>query len=195
LDIGANVGDWTACALAVEPSAKVIAAEPGDSPRASLERRFAGDHRVTIIPKAVARESGHQTFHLTQHSHNGSLKPPRNMDEYYGHGWRVADVVDVETTTVDELSAGRPVAVLKIDVQGAEQEVLAGADETLRRTAAVLLEVTFVSHYEEDAGFTLLDSHLRELGFELVGLSEPFKSKKGIVLWCDACYVPSDTLA
>ena len=104
-------------------------------------------------------------------------------------GWLVKDTLIVETTTVDTLAAGRSVAVLKIDVQGSEREVLTGAEQTLPRTQAVLLEVTFVSHYQGDATFPWLHNFLTDEGFELVGLSDPFLSQQGRMLWCDACYL------
>lgn len=188
LDLGANVGDWTAAVLRATLGGEVIAAEPGARPLSELRRRFDHDPRVTIVPKAVAGSSGMRDFHVTQHSHNASLRAPRDMDEHYGHGWAVDEVTTVDATTVDALAEGRAVAVMKIDVQGAELDVLAGAGETLRRTAAVLLEVTFVSHYEHDASFCVLHERMTDLGFRLTGLSKPYMSAAGVVLWCDAGY-------
>lgn len=190
VDLGANVGDWTAAVLEVVPSARILAVEPATDPRATLVERFARDPRVTVDDRAVAATAGTREFHITEHSHNASLNQPRDMDTLYGDGWKVARRVTVETVTVDGLVQGRDLALLKIDVQGAEREVLAGATATLKRTAAVLLEVTFISHYEGDATFPWLHEHMTELGFRLAGLSEPKMSAGHAVLWCDACYVP-----
>jgi hypothetical protein len=52
---------------------------------------------------------------------------------------------EVAVVTVDEMCAERGMRgpfVMKVDVQGAELTVLAGARETLRKTEAVLLEVS-----------------------------------------------------
>jgi len=191
VDLGANVGDWTAAVLRVEPSAEVIAVEPGPRPRRALVQRF-GD-RITIDPRAVSDEVGVAAFHVTGRSEVASLHSPLpETDARYGipDAWQVQETVEVPTTTVDALVAGRPVAVLKIDVQGAEREVLAGAVNTLPRTCAVLMEVTFVSHYEGDRTFPWLHEHMMGQGFELVGLSEPSVSTPSdTLLWCDACYV------
>jgi len=191
VDIGANVGDWTASVLAVAPSATVVAVEPADGPRADLAVRFANDARVTIDDRAVADATGERAFHITEHSHNASLRIPReDMTDLYGSGWGVAGVTTVRTTTVDDLVNGRDVALLKIDVQGGEREVLAGARRSLASTGAILIEVTFVSHYDGDATFPSLHEQMMEVDFELAGLSPPFMSRRGTVLWCDACYVP-----
>jgi FkbM family methyltransferase len=190
LDVGANVGDWTAAVLAAEPSTTVIAVEPNEAPLAALVGRFAHDSRVTVRPLALGATSGTQTFHITEHRHNSSLKPPRpDMDQlYHGGGWRSDTSVELEVSTVDELCAGRDIALLKIDVQGAEREVLAGAGSTLPRTRAILLEVTFLSHYEGDTTFPALHEYMLGHGFELANLSRPFMSTRRTALWCDACY-------
>ena len=168
----------------------MIAVEPADEPRASLQRRFAADPRVTVNACAVGAVAGSRDFYLTEHSHNASLRPPREeMDTLYpDRGWRRSSVVKVDVATVDEITSGRDVALLKIDVQGAEREVLDGAVATLPRTRAVLLEVTFFSHYEGDTTFPQLHEFMLDRGFELAGLSKPFLSRRHTALWCDACY-------
>jgi hypothetical protein len=87
------------------------------------------------------------------------------------------------------------VAVLKIDVQGAELDVLAGAERTLEATEAVLLEVLFVAHYEGGAEFPDLHAFMKSRVFVLFGLSEPFSTPRHRALWADACYVKAGSLA
>lgn len=82
-----------------------------------------------------------------------------------------------QTRTLDEVAAPLDGPLfLKIDVQGAELEVLAGGPETLRRSEVVQLEVPFVS-YNEGAP-TLLDvlSFMNEREFvpvDVSGFSRP----------------------
>ena len=51
-----------------DPTVSVVAVEPADEPRAALERRFAGDARVTVSPCAVADTPGSRAFYVTAHS-------------------------------------------------------------------------------------------------------------------------------
>jgi FkbM family methyltransferase len=192
LDVGANEGDFSAAILALVPDATLVAVEPSPEPLARLEARVGGRPNVTIVPKAVAAESGTARFHVTVHDHNASLQPPRTdqMGALYRHeGWGIRDVLEVETVTLDELAGGEDVALLKLDVQGGEMEAIRGGREALARTAAVLMEVTFVSHYEDDAGFQELNRAMLDLGFELGGISNPGRSPEGVPTWADACYV------
>jgi FkbM family methyltransferase len=197
VDVGANVGAWTAAVLRAEPSARVLAVEPNKEARARLEGQFDGDPRVRIDPRAASSAPGVLDFHLNRQTHNGSLLPPRpEMQRFYGvtTEWVVQKVVQIEATTLDELTAGEPVSLLKIDVQGAECMVLAGASSTLERAAAILLEVNFVPHYEGGSDFATIHVMMREYGFVLAALSEPFATKHHPALWADACYVPNSTL-
>jgi FkbM family methyltransferase len=190
MDIGAHGGLWTRDVLTIEPSVQVIACEPQQDLRQEIERRFSADPRVTVEGRAIADRVGPRELHLTGASVNASIHQPRpGMDELYRSGWEVQRTEVVDATTVDQLSAGRDVALLKIDVQGAEREVLAGASETLTRTSAVMLEVSFITHYEDDATFPLLHEQMRSAGFLLTGISAPATSPAGAMLCSDAAYV------
>jgi FkbM family methyltransferase len=192
VDAGANVGDWTGAVLTVVPAARVLAIEPNPGPRRELEQRFSGDGRVRIEGRAVAGVPGLVSLQITGHSHGSSLRRPRpETAALYGtpEAWDVVDKLDVEATTIDALIPDDGLALLKVDVQGAELDVLEGAKATLARTTAVLVEVPFLSHYEGDATFPELHEHMRGAGFALAGLSSPFLGTGDLPLWADACYV------
>jgi len=191
VDIGANEGNFATAVLNVAPTARVFAVEPGPDTVARLQARFNGDARVTIVPKALAERSGTATLHITGNDHNVSLHRPReNMRELYeDEGWRLVGLMDVATTTLDDLVGDADVALIKLDVQGAERDVIRGGERTLARTWAVLMEVTFVSHYEGDATFQVLNQEMLERGFELYAMSSPSGTRGGRITWADACYV------
>jgi len=190
VDLGANEGNFTSAVLGFAPTARVLAVEPAPGPCARLEARFAGHAGVTVVAKAVAERSGTATLHLTAHDHNSSLHAPREgMPELYEDaGWTQVDTLEVPTVSLDDLVGDEPVTVVKLDVQGAELDVLRGASRALGRTRAVLMEVTFVSHYHDDAGFQALNRHMLDAGFELVAISEPGRTRSGEATWADACY-------
>jgi FkbM family methyltransferase len=192
VDLGANVGAWTAHALRVFPELQVIAAEPGSEPLAVLEARFGGHSNVTVDPRAVTDATGTSTYHRTRASVFASLLPPRQaLHDLYalpGSPTEVVETVEVKTVTLDELVGERPVSVLKLDVQGGELEVLRGGRRVLTRTAAVLVEVVFLPHYDGDTTFPGIHEAMNELGFALMDLSPPFRLGDGPALWADACY-------
>ncbi|WCB96581.1 methyltransferase [Baekduia alba] len=190
IDIGANEGSFSAAVARLAPHAEIIACEPNPAPRERLRKRL-GD-RVTIVDQAIGLEPGRATFNITAMDHNSSLREPRSeemgalLDDA---GWEVTERVDVEVTTLDLLVGDRDVAVVKLDVQGAELDVLLGGTNALARTQAVLMEVTFFSHYEADATFGALHARMVDLGFELVAMAQPaLAGAQGRFAWSDACY-------
>jgi FkbM family methyltransferase len=192
LDIGANEGDWTAAVLRVFPQTEVIAAEPGAEPRAVLAQRFAGTENVRIDPRAVSDLPGTASFYRTRASVFSSLhRPEPALHELYalpGGPTALIETVTVETVTLDDLVGDRAVSVLKLDVQGGELAVLRSGRRVLENTAAVLVEVLFLPHYEGDATFPDLHNTMTEIGFALIDLSAPFRLDGGPALWADACY-------
>jgi FkbM family methyltransferase len=189
VDIGANEGAFSKAVLAVAPHAEIIAAEPSPGPRARLEARLGARSNVTIRDVAVSATSGTATFHLTAHDHNSSLRAPRaEMQQTVDLGWVRAGDIEVRTVTLDELVGDRGVDVLKIDVQGAEMDVLQGGEATLARAWSVLLEMNFISQYEGDATFNTLHAEMDRLGFSLVNVSPTLTTPDGTAIFVDGCY-------
>jgi FkbM family methyltransferase len=192
VDIGANEGDWIGHVLQIFPGLRFVAAEPAGEPRAILQARFAGHANATVDSRAVSDAAGTATFHRTRASVFASLLAPTPaLTELYalpGGPTDVLETFDVETVTLDELVGEHPVSVLKLDVQGGELAVLRGGRQVLERTAAVLVEVVFVPHYEGDASFADIHEAMTELGYVLMDLAPLFRLDDGPALWTDACY-------
>lgn len=58
------------------------------------------------------------------------------------------DVIKVETDTLDsrDYFSGKPIDLIKIDVQGSELDVLSGGKKTMARTSYVLMELSLVEY-------------------------------------------------
>lgn len=135
IDIGANVGFFTKrFAKWVSGGGFVIAVEPEPSNFRQLQRglKSSGTAAVVRTIQGVAAE---------QH---GTLKLMVNPGHPGDH--RIApEGVDVTAFTVDELVQNEQAAricLMKIDVQGAEERVLRGAQETIKRDhPAIFIEI------------------------------------------------------
>jgi FkbM family methyltransferase len=190
IDVGAHEGHWTEAVLEIAPRAQILAFEPQEVPRQAFVNRLGSDPRVTIDPRGVAGTEGTREMRVLSADVGSSFySPHERLDDLYGSGWEETGAITVSTTTLDAAVGDREVAVLKVDVQGAEVEVLRGASQTLSRTAAVMVEVLFIHHYDGDATFATLHDLMRDAGFELTGFSPPALSPQGVLLHCDAFYV------
>lgn len=131
-DIGANVGFFTVLASRiVGGEGAVVAFEPlPENLRALQEHvRLNRAQNVTVVAAAVSDRAGTERFGPADNPAMGGLAPDGS--------------IDVATVTLDDLvkeGAVRRPDVLKIDVEGAELRVLAGARRTLveARPAIVL---------------------------------------------------------
>lgn len=122
-DVGANVGALTV--VAARRGARVVAFEPDPRSRAWLARNVAANAltNVTIVPDALGSEPGQGMLQQASADNLGrsSLVAGRLTD---------ADSHAVSVTRADDFVADRPdeaPTVMKIDVEGGEHDVLAGA--------------------------------------------------------------------
>ena len=120
IDAGANVGNVTG-ALA-RRKLDVVAFEPHPSAFAVLAGRFADTPNVTCIRKAVAATDGPARLHLHAGSDRDALAVSAASSLYAGkRNVERDDWILVEAVDLDAFIAGldRPVALLKLDVEGA----------------------------------------------------------------------------
>lgn len=167
-DVGANVGTF-ALVAAKHSQARVVAFEPGYANFARLcdNIQLNGcQHAIVPVPLPLAERSG-----LVGFKYRG-IEPGQSRHQMKPEAWRFRGPAagtryqqPVLAMTLDAMIATFDLPLphhLKVDVDGAEDRVLAGAPETLRSETlrSVLIEVdgvqwSSVSSLLERAGFTL----------------------------------------
>jgi FkbM family methyltransferase len=141
VDVGANDGYYTLfAARRVGPSGRVVAAEPSSRERAHLQRNLGrnGLDNVSVIPAAIGATSGLADLHLAHGVHAG-----HNTLGGFAHD----DVVraSLERVPIEPLDAViarlglARVDFVKIDVEGAEARVIAGATNVLTSMRPMML--------------------------------------------------------
>ena len=133
-DIGANVGFYTVLASRlVGPRGFIYAFEPLPTNVGYLTRHVELNRlsNVRLFSVALSDKKGHATFDPGPHRSMGKLAADGSLT--------------VETETVDALVASeklRPPSCMKIDVEGAEVDVLRGALKTLESAKPMVLVAT-----------------------------------------------------
>lgn len=165
LDIGANVGMHTlAAAQAMHKRGRIVAFEPSPETHSLLSKSVWINglaHMTETHQAAVSDRPGEQQLHLGATSGHHSLYRLDSGEPEHG-------LVHVPVVRVDDvIESGAPVDLMKIDVEGAELEVLAGAVSTIRHNpnAALIVELG-VSHLVR-TGHTIRSwlAAFQELGF------------------------------
>jgi len=176
VDVGANDGYYTLFASRrVGPGGRVVSVEPSSRERGHLERNIArnGIANVEIVPAALGASAGHADLHLAHGVHTG-----HNTLGRFAHDDVVpAKVERVPLETLDavvtRLALPR-VDVVKIDVEGGEANVIAGARALLAAMRPVLMmEVSDSALRAQGSSEAALLEVLRgELGYEVLVFSE-----------------------
>jgi len=171
------------------------------------ETRVEGD--ITTVSAALWRTAEQRTFYIQQgSSHGDSLYPPnldyvrerydelrlrgdRRLAETWIERSTVASTKTLDTTTLDAVLAELPdrYNFLKIDAQGADFDILLGADRFLRADCVgVHLEAFTIPLYEGIALLGGIDEHMTGLGFHRVWTASPhgsFDSQCDCLFLCD----------
>ncbi|MDX2212481.1 MAG: FkbM family methyltransferase [Oculatellaceae cyanobacterium bins.114] len=140
-DVGANIGLMALPILQHNKSCKVVSFEPSPNTLQFLNRTVTNSqftHRWSVVDKALGSEVGELDFYLSS-SALGAFDGFRDTQRV-----RVTEKITVPVTTLDiEWEAiGKPfVSVIKIDVEGAELDVLKGALSCIyNQQPSILLE-------------------------------------------------------
>lgn len=133
VDIGAGIGEFTLwCA---DAGAKVVAFEPDPLAFACLERNVQALSDVEALPYALWKERANLRLHGSLDTSESSL---------IEDGRTEARNADVEAWPLDRLQfmARLPVIdLMKVDGEGVEPEIVAGAARTLKRTRVVAVDI------------------------------------------------------
>lgn len=140
VDIGANAGLFSMLAAKiVGPRGRVIAFEPHPVARAELVRLLEVNDvpaQVDVVPCALSdAPAANVPLHLTDRTGLSTLDPDVAPGR---HTFTYTDTVLVEVTTLDAWMATHAdllprLALMKIDVEGLEDRVVAGMTATLAR--------------------------------------------------------------
>lgn len=153
MEVGSNSGEDTLRLLEAFPESRVMAFEP--DPRAAARwRQNVKNSRASLHECVVSSEQGTVQFFQSEGippdeqlftdvkdwDLSGSIRRPAAHRQV--HPWvKFRDPISVPSVTLDSFCASiglfeghNEVALIWVDVQGAEADVIAGGHETLRRT-------------------------------------------------------------
>lgn len=158
-DVGANDGTYARWLRAdVGYQGRVISFEPIAAQVRTLEQTAAGDPLWSIRDCALGAEEGSREFHVMESDVFSSfLKPAEGQPGKYSDSNRVSRSIPVKVSTVAaawrEISAAHGVSrlYLKMDTQGFDLEVFAGAREVVESIVALQSELAFRTIYEGGA--------------------------------------------
>lgn len=189
LDIGAYGGEFTMLARQCFPNAPVVLVEPQPRMQCLLEETARNLGSNVVVRRALLGEldGSECTFYEldTPFGSTGSSMYPEASE----HPRRA---VPMRTQTVDSLLAefrGQQFDLVKIDVQGAELDVLRGAKATLPGVEVMFLELSLHECNHGAPRMAEVVACLDGLGFAIFELLQMPRGGDGLQLQTDAIFV------
>lgn len=187
-DVGANQGQFANAAAWWFPRAHIVSFEPSPAVLPALRKNLSRLPNSRVVASALGEAAGELEFFENEYSPASSALPmAETQRRHFPETAKVRKVV-VPVTTLDAFTAGqtwpRPL-LLKLDVQGFEKRVLAGAGAFLPAVDYLLFECSYRPMYEGEADFGEMLDFAKALGFELVAPVGFLESEDHVILQTD----------
>lgn len=171
VDVGASRGQYAVVARNLFPDARIICFEPLAEAREVLERVVP---KAEIFPVALGEHTEESAFHVAARDDSSSLLPIGDRQKSIFTNTHEVGRRQVPVRRLDDLNLDLdPPALLKIDTQGSEFQVLNGASASLASVDWVYVETSFVELYVGQHLAPDVIAFLRAHSFDLLGVFNP----------------------
>ena len=159
IDIGAHKGDFLEKMLKIEGVNSFYAFEPQKKIFNELSEKFSKNKKVTLYNFAMDKEITNKKLKINKLSMTSSLAEINEKSFYLKFKnfltfskSNFEDEYEIQTNTVDKIfeNISLKKALLKIDVEGFEMNVIEGSQMKLKEIPFILLENQFGNHYKNN---------------------------------------------
>ena len=195
IDVGAHAGEYAGSLRHGGYGNQILSFEPQAQMFARLQGAASADPLWDCRRSAVGDAAGSTTLHVSGNDgFSSSIRPMATIHEEAAPESSYVDSETVSIVTLDEAVAETHEhsnrLMLKIDAQGYESEVLAGASAVVRASQIVELELGLVELYEGQALLTELVLQMSESGFVLADVEPAFRdSRTSQLLQLDGLFI------
>ena len=185
-DIGAHRGGWARAAAEVFPDAQFVLFEANAD---HADELAASGHRH-VIAALGTEDGGTRAFHVPRAGDvTGASLYVENTSHYAAANLQVRDVATVRLDTLVAREKLPAPDLVKIDVQGAELEVLAGASATLAGASVLVIEVSLVDYNKRAPLMAEVIAAVDRIGFTCADIAELHRTPDNFVLQLDLLFV------
>jgi FkbM family methyltransferase len=193
LDIGANIGYFSATFHKILPQAAIYAFEPLADCYKQLLKRMKKVPQFHAFNYALGDADSDAKIYHSEFSQSSSLLRMEELHKQaFPHTKKLTSEV-VSVVRLDEISRDLDLIdniLIKIDVQGYENKVIAGGRQTFSRAKVLIVETSFQTLYREQVLFDAIYDLLKSLGFCYMGnLGQLKDPRNGSVLQADSIFV------
>lgn len=141
----------------------------GDERQMSKIREVYGSKNVELFNNFLFDGKNHNIYICSPNSGMTSLyKPKKDALEFFNNFSKIGYVNSIEkikTFRLDDITKLNKIDFMKMDVQGAELEIIKNGKNKLNECLAIQLEMSFFPLYEDQPSFGDVDIYLRSIGY------------------------------
>ena len=179
LDVGANRGNWTRTALKHFPGAHYTLVEPQDHLKAHIQDLLDRGCKIHWINAGAGDKSGTMPMSISSRDDSSTFV----LTDRHGQttGFKQSIVTVKTLNEIVSSSSAPPPEMVKIDAEGFDLRVLAGASDLLGKTDIFLVEAVVCADYENSAAEVV--KFMAAAGYRLIDITDLNRSPRHGVLW------------
>jgi len=197
LDVGANTGEFAGEIHAILPEAAIYSFEPLRDCYDLLVEKMSPVPKFRAFDFALGSEASEIEMHRSEFTPSSSIL---RMSGLHKQAFPFTSKVVLEKVAIkrlDDVTGNLDLAkniLIKIDVQGFEDRVIAGGLKTIQIAKLLIVETSFESLYDDQPLFDTIYEMVKRMGFAYHGnlnfsqLSNPID---GNILQADAIFIKS----
>lgn len=186
MDVGANRGLWTREAMKFFPEARYTLVEPQEQLKSHVQDLAERGCKIQWINAAAGDASGSAPMSVASRDDSTTLL----LRDRYGKATGARQTT-VEMKTLNDIVASSGAGVpdmVKIDAEGFDLRVLAGASELFGKTEIFLVEAVVCGNYENSVADVV--RFMAAAGYRLMDITDLNRSPRHGVLWlCELAFL------
>lgn len=192
IDVGANMGEWTRRAIEYLPAAEYTLIEPQAHLKRHVQDLIDKGCKITWRTAGAADVPGILDFTINPRPDSSSFLP--NQQEAAVAGFRRVSVEVITLNQLVQTAETRMPEMVKIDAEGFDLKVLAGASELIGKTDIFFVEASVVCPQFDNSVHAVI-TMMSDAGYRLIDITDLNTSPTHGVLWlCELVFLRKSSL-
>jgi len=198
IDVGANEGQFARKIISIFPKAKVYCFEPLPEVFEKLRHNFMDNRNVALFNFGLGQINNEMPIYSNEFSPSSSLLEMLDLHKTNFDFAISTEKVQIKIKRLDDIFEIPPHGPLlvKIDVQGYEENVLKGGENIIKLADVIIIETSFIPLYMDQPLFGDIYNHLINRGFLYAGnIDQLISPKNHQILHADAIFLKNKVMS